>query len=121
MPFRRRGSVSSRSGGALFALVASFRGIRWRCHGRRGGDDGDLCRELCCGLCRRRTGRRSLWGDWCCRRIFRILGLGLGHVLGAGVVVEGFGSLTECLGVWECWRALKGPLGGVEVLWGGGC
>ncbi len=39
--------------------------------------------------------------------------------MGAGVVVEGFGSLTECLGVWECWRALKGPLGGVEVLWGG--
>ncbi len=56
LPFRRRGSVSSQSGGAFFALAASFRGIRWRCHGRCGGDDGDLG----CGLCRRRTGRRGL-------------------------------------------------------------
>ncbi len=110
LPFRRRGSVSSRSGGAYFALAASFRGLCWRCHGRRGGDDGDLGRELCCGLCRRRTGRRSLWGDRCCRRIFRILGLGLGHVLGAGVVVEGFGSLTECLGVFVVLACSKGTV-----------
>ena len=39
------------------------------------------------------------------------LGLGLGHVLGACVVVEGFGSLTECLGVLELLACSKGTAG----------
>ncbi len=39
------------------------------------------------------------------------LGLGLGHVLGACVVVEGFGSLAECLGVLELLACSKGTAG----------
>ena len=91
-------------GGAFLALAASFRGIRWRCHGRCGGDDGDLG----CGLCRRRTGRRGLL-DLGRRRRGRLFGPSA-FVMGwdRGSSHRGFGS-----------GGIR--LGGVGGAWGSGC
>ncbi len=60
-------------GGCSSPWSRPCRGPWWRCHGRRGGGDGDLSRKRRCGLCRRWTWRRSLWGDLCCCRCRRVL------------------------------------------------
>ena len=60
-------------GGCSSPWSRPCRGPWWRCHGRRGGGDGDLSRKRRCGLCRRWTWRRSLWGDLCCWRCRRVL------------------------------------------------